>query len=444
MRTLRILILLLLGGIPSIAAADSHLSSDPAVVQARTLVLNGSFNGALEILRRIEPVGANRIDVLFLTGLASVGASNSAEGEGRDALLAEAIDAFRAILVNHPDLVRVRLELARAFFLKNEDGLARRHFELVLGGNPERAVVANINNYLAAMRARKRWTARAGAAFAPDTNIGAASEADTLYIYGLPFRRDAETTSGIGVAVWGGGEYQYPVGNQLRIRAGADISRREYRERRFDQTYLAAHLGPRWLIDKDTDASLIGTAYRRWLGGERYSDSVGTYLDASRRLGRTLTVRARLGLAHSRYTGNSGNDGPVLSATVMGSWVALPIMQITLRTGHERQRTDSKRTRSRTLWVGGDIALALPAGFSVGFGVEFRGTNYGDGWFPFVPDNGSRRDRTNVVRASVFNRSLTLFGFSPELTVLSSQRASTAQLYDYDRLQGELRFQRLF
>ena len=446
MRTLRILILLLLlGGIPTLAAAGSHLSSDPDIVRARTLVLDGNFNGALEVLRRIDPGGANRTDVLFLTGLAAVGASGGAEeGEGRDALLDEAVTAFRAILVDRPDLVRVRLELARAFFLKGEDGLARRHFERVLGGNPARAVVANINNYLAVIRARKRWTARAGAALAPDTNLGAESEAEIIYIYGLPFRRDAETTSGVGLTVWGGGEYQYPLGNKLRLRAGADVSRREYRERRFDQTFLSAHLGPRWLIDRDAEASLIATAYRRWLGGERYSDSVGTYLDASRRLGRRFTARTRLGMIYNRHHAGSGSNGPVLSATVMGSWVVMPTMQLTVRVGHERQRTRTERTRSRALWVGGDLALALPAGFSVGFGVEFRGVNYEDGWFPFVPDNGTRKDRVNVLRASVFNRSLTLFGFSPEITVIKARRASTAQLHDYDRLQGELRFQRLF
>ena len=54
--------------------------------------------------------------------------------EERDEKLDEAIAAFRAILVDSPELVRVRLELARAFFLKGEDTLARRHFEQVLAG----------------------------------------------------------------------------------------------------------------------------------------------------------------------------------------------------------------------------------------------------------------------------------------------------------------------
>ena len=62
----------------------------------------------------------------------------------------------------------------------------------------------------------------------------------------------------------------------------------------------------------------------------------------------------------------------------------------------------------------------------MGFGVEFRSTNYGDGWFPFVPDNGARKDRFGVLRASVFNRPPTLSGFGPELTVVNARQIPAA------------------
>ena len=84
------------------------------------------------------------------------------------------------------------------------------------------------------MRARRRWSINAGFALAPDSNIGAGSEERTIYIpvFGqpLPFERDAEelTSSGIGVSVWGGAEYQVPIGERLRLRAGGDAARREY------------------------------------------------------------------------------------------------------------------------------------------------------------------------------------------------------------------------
>ena len=76
----------------------------------------------------------------------------------------------------------MRLELARAFFLKEEDTLARRHFEQVLAGEPPAAVTANIQRFLNIMRARRQWEARFGLALAPDTNIGAASGGRTIMI----------------------------------------------------------------------------------------------------------------------------------------------------------------------------------------------------------------------------------------------------------------------
>ena len=144
----------------------------------------------------------------------------------RVALLDEAVAALRSILVERPDLVRVRLELARAFFIKGEDSLARRHFERVLAGDLPPPVVANVQRFLAEIRARKRWRVYFGAALAPDSNIGAASDERFIQIHigGVPlsFRHDQEqlTTSGVGLSLWSGGEYQHPLAERVRLRAG--------------------------------------------------------------------------------------------------------------------------------------------------------------------------------------------------------------------------------
>ena len=65
-------------------------------------------------------------DLLFDAGMAmlvSAQAAPPSEAAVREALLDASITLFRAILVEHPDFVRVRLELARAFFLRGRDGL---------------------------------------------------------------------------------------------------------------------------------------------------------------------------------------------------------------------------------------------------------------------------------------------------------------------------------
>ena len=174
--------------------------------------------------------------------------------------LDDAINAFHAILAEVPDRHPVRLELARTFYLKGDDGLARRHFERVLVAHDVPAQVKrNVRDILAVIRARKKWTLDFGIAFAPTTNITNESGQDTIDIFGLPFTRNAggKVESGIGLKSWFSGDYQEPAGECMNLRTGARPSRTEYLGGRFDRMTLNTYVGPRWLVEKRTDASLL-------------------------------------------------------------------------------------------------------------------------------------------------------------------------------------------
>ncbi len=417
------------------------------MADVRTLMSGGRFESALAILRvLVRDERADRTNILFLTGIAALGAAEQkAEKDEREAFLDRAITAFRTILIESPGIVRARLELARAFFLKGADDLARTHFEQVLAGRPPPPVVGNINRFLSQIQARRRWSSYFGFALAPDSNIGAASESDIVYIFGLPFRRQdhTEVSSGVGLALWGGGEYQYPVTEETRLRAGINASRREYSNREFDQTFAAIHLGPRWLLSRDAEVSLLGTAHQRWTAGKRNSHAFGTRLELWRRLSPRLTARGRVSWQNRRYRAGESQDGPVRSISAGGTLVASPTVRVNGTVGYEHARTRSERDRNDTRWLRAGVSKALPRGFTVGASGELRWTRYGEGWIS-VPDRGARRDRTQVLKVSLLNRSLTVFGFSPQVVLVNEARSTNAQIYDYRRNRAELQFQRQF
>ena len=230
-------------------APDAGSGDAGGVAEAEALIGAGRFMEAVAILGPLVQGQVIQADTLFLYGLAAIGAAQQAgvPDESRDVLLDQAIGALHAMLVRAPGLVRVRLELARAFFLRGENDLAQRHFEQVLAGDVPPPVAANVRAFLNQIRTRKRWSFNLGFAFAPDSNISGTSDERTIYIFDLPFERDQEdlTTSGIGVSIWGGAEYQVPLDDSLRLRAGAQAARREYEQSRFDQLFLATHVGPR-------------------------------------------------------------------------------------------------------------------------------------------------------------------------------------------------------
>ncbi len=406
------------------------------------------FEEALILLQPLVRNETVEAGTLFLYGMAAVGTAQRpdlAEAD-RNVLLNEAIAAFHTMLVEQPGLVRVRLELARVFFLKREDGLARRHFETVLAGDVPEEVKANVRLFLAEIRARRRWSFNMGVAVAPDTNIGAGSDERTITIFGLPFERDAQelTRSGIGLSFWGGAEYQAPVSERLRIRAGAQASRREYEGSVFDQHFVALHLGPRWLLGAATDASLLASARQHWSGTAPNYRELGGRLEIGHRFGPRVTGSAGASWHDRRYRTGSRLDGPGWNATLRGSWVITPTVRADLFGGFAQQRPKFRRERHRGRWFGTGVTVALPLGFTVGGSAELRWTDYERGWFPFVADGGPRTDRTRSLRLSTHNRAITLLGFSPELALVRETRDSNAQLHGYKRTSGELRFVQQF
>ena len=419
---------------------------------ALALMNAGRFMDALAILAPLIQGEVVEANTLFLYGVAALEASQQeVPGKTRKALLDEAIAVFRAILVNRPELVRVRLELARAFFLKRQDGLARRHFVLVLAGGVPPPVAANVRRFLNTMRARKRWTGYFGAAIAPDSNLNAASDSETIYLdFGdtrLPFQRQGDfgAQSGLGLSIWGGGEYQQPLSQRLRLRVGADAVQREYPGGDFDQLILASHAGPRWLTGPLTEISLLGTAQRQWLGGRPYVDETGVRLELDRRLSPRLWARGTASARERDHHQGDFLDGPLTDFTLNLAWAAAPVLRIQMTVGYERDHAASVHYRNLSRRVRVGASLALPLGFTLGTSAQMRRTYYeGSGLAHNVLDGHRRLDRTRTFSISVLNRAFTLFRFSPQLALIHETRLTNAQALDYDRNRAELRFVRQF
>ena len=432
------------------ATVPTQGTSDPAAATeaARALLQEGRFAEVLDLLRPLAQGQEVDAGVVFLIGLAATELSQhpGVGDAGREALLDEAIAAFRFMLVNRPELVRVRLELARAFFLKGEDSLSREQFERVLAGNPPDPVVTNVRSFLAQIRARRRWSLQGGFALAPDTNIGATSEERIIYIAGLPFERDAEelSTSGVGLSAWLSGEYQYPWGDRRRLRAGADVSRREYAGSRFDQTFVSMHGGPRWLVGANAEASVLASVERLWTAGDQLFDALGARVEAGRRVSRRVTTNVRASYRERSYRTQTHLDGPVADVMLGGAWIVSATVRADGALGWGQERTDSVRWRHQRKWLRLGLSVALPRGFTVGGSGEMRWTDYEGNWFPHTTGGASREDRTRSLRLSVYNRAFAWKGFSPRLSLVHEVRDTNAQLYDYRRTGGELSFVRVF
>lgn len=434
---------------PGIEFGRPHLSSDPRVNIARALIEQNRFAEALEILKPLALEDRPDLtDVRFLLGLAASRGSQEPDvtDEEQTKLLNLAIAAFRSILIHQPDLVRVRLELGLAFFFKGNDDLAGDHFERALVGRLPDNVVRNIRNFLNIMRARRRWSGYFGFSLAPDTNINAASDAQFIYINGLPFRRDArsQASSDIGVVGWGGAEYQYPLANRWRLRSGFNFNHREYKGGQFDQTFLWGYVGPRWLISPTTEMSLLASASQRWWGGSPFNYDFGARLEVEHRLLSGVRLSGRATWQNRINQQQKFLEGPLMVFSLGASYVPFPIVQVNALVGFQQQDARARRWDSLGYWGRLGANVSLPWGVTVGLSAEFRWTDFESGWFPFVPDNSARRDQTRILGATLLNRGLTVYGFSPQVAFSNQVRESNGQVFDFKRNLVELRWVRQF
>ena len=210
---------------------------------------------------------------------------------------------------------------------------------------------------------------------------------------------------------------------------------------------VSGHVGPRWLIGRASEVSLLLSGLHHWTGSGLENPShhdIGLRVEGRHRLTQRTTVNERASRHERRYDKDTDRDGPTTDLSVGVGWAASPTVRIDAGLSWSRERSELERFRNTRRWVQLGATAALPWGFTVGGSGALRWTDYDEEWFPHTAPGQKRSDLTRTLRVFAHNRALTLEGFSPQVSVTQEQRTTNAQLYDYERISGELRFVRLF
>jgi tetratricopeptide (TPR) repeat protein len=155
----------LLGAIALASNAVAQDKNGPAKIVVLTemqavqlLIANDRLDDVKQLLERERAANPDDSQTLFL--LATIAVTQKDYDT--------AISLFRRILVREPEAERVRLELARTFFLKGDYDNADHQFRFARAGNIDDAVKANIDHFLAAINRLREWTVNFSVALAPD------------------------------------------------------------------------------------------------------------------------------------------------------------------------------------------------------------------------------------------------------------------------------------
>lgn len=242
LRTIRALSLLvaLLSAAPAFAAPADEL---------KALIEKGNSAAAYALGKKHpDQLGIPAFDFFF--GVAAVDSGHAGEG----------VLALERYVVNFPDNRQARLELARGYFVLGEDLRAREEFNDVLKTAPPPDVVANINRYLDAIRAREssyRTTAGAylefGVGYDSNINGGVGSPNVNLPNLGLVTIVPAGVEIGRAFSqAIAGANIVVPVAPGVATFASIGGDYRMYTgDRQFDQGNIGVSGGVSYLSEKN-------------------------------------------------------------------------------------------------------------------------------------------------------------------------------------------------
>ena len=386
---------------------------------------------------------------LFFWGLTSVEqALRTDDEETKQKLLELAVASFREILVEEPEQLRVRLELARALFLQNKDDLAKVHFERVLANNPPPMVKANIIEFLNKIHDRRSFRGFYGFQVVKESNINSESDENTIVLHSLLFTKDDyEPKAETGITFTGVGIYRHSILDNVDFLTELGLSHTEFSGSEYDRTSFDFLPGFEYKLNNQTGLVLQGSFTSNF-----NNNSPNHKLGGRLRLQHEMNFRTNLEIKldfGKRYYNSPEYSDHNSDEYELGFDVNHRLTPtLTLTGGISVARTHVKNNpdqSNKNLQLVAGISALLRSGYTLGFSVGNSNTSYkGQPGVLETKDGLARKDDLLILEASVLHRNLTIWGFSPQLALIHIKLKSNAQASKYKNILTQLNMVKQF
>lgn len=384
---------------------------------ARMLIRAGRLEHARVFLEQAEPSNVEEsIERLFLLGRI----------EMQLGMPGRAIERFEAILARRPDLTRVRLELAQAYYLTGHHDKARRHFSSSLADELPSSVEAAVESFLRGIDARKKWSVSLSTSMLPETRR---SDREEVLIGGVPFRldEDARASSGVGVLFSTGASYSPTITDDVRGVLAASAAAKLYERSDWNDLSTSADIGLTRLSDNGSVSGGLRVG-RRWTGGDRYQYNLGPWANVRYRLSGTTHLGLALSAGYRAHDERSDRDGWRVAAHPSLRHALDSRTSIRAAPMFEVVEAQAKHHGSRLIGLGTTFSRSFDGGLSVSLTPSVHVRRYAAD----DPLFGTRQiDRNFRLGVRMLHRSVRYGGFAPYIGYSLEWNRSNISIREY-------------
>ncbi|MCX8474828.1 MAG: surface lipoprotein assembly modifier [Sphingomonas sp.] len=417
----------------------ARLTPDQVLVEAMALIEASRFDEAQPLLAALGRVPEYRLESRFLSGRIA-----AAKGDHK-----AAIAFYRDILADDPSQTRVRLELGREMLAIGHSASADKQFRIAQQSDdlPE-DIARTIRSVRDVIRSRRAWRLDVDFGLAPDTNINNATSVDTITVqWGsnqLPITLDenAKARSGVGQTATISGGFRLPVADSTSMLFDLDSSGNNYSGTDFDDYQVQLAAGPEFRFSRESSVSIQALGAQRWFGGHLASRQMGVKTGFQTRLSNTQQIGFQLDTRRTDAKFDDAYDGWQVGAYA------------TYERAVAKSLVASAGLFARRDWLKADAYSSTELGVIAGFGGELPyGISFGlsgsasrarfDAPIPlFSPE--PREDWRYTARATLGNRKIRVWGFSPQVSASYSRIDSSIPFFASDRLRFRFAVARYF
>ena len=411
---------IILARTPSVAADAPDTFQVPAIQVAKALMQARKWSEARDVLQRLNPSDENeKIEVLFLLGVS----------ESRLGLNQSAAKRFEEILTRHPDLTRVRLELAQVYHALGREREAKIHFKASLADRLPTSVRNAVESYLDHIDSRKLWSTSLSVSVLSESNPAKLTDSREVKIGGIPFQLGDESraASGKGLFISTGIQYSPVISEDMRGVVAGSAAGKFYQNDNFDDITLQSDLGIARLFEGGETAGGIRYS-QRWLATERYSTGLGPWARTRFRLSPKLEANLSLSVVRFKHPVQADMDGQ--TARFRTSLDYAFSAQTSTRLEIELAKIDAREQRHAHRIYG--LALSLSHAFKGGLSVlprisVQRRSHVGEN--PLF--QRIRSDRLVLLSVNLLHRRLQFRGFAPRIGYSYEVNRSNIPINEY-------------
>lgn len=417
------------------------MTHEQTLIFAQELIDKNKLEDAKKVLL-LKPFQQKELEIERLYLLAQIATKENK--------IDEAIDIYYFILEHQPNISNIRFRLAELYLIRKDWIRADYHYRLALADKElPIAVQTRIKQALYYIRQNKNYNFWFNFGIAPDNNVNntTSGEQCVMTMFGPMCNTLDDPEKDIGLNITVGGNYEFKLSDNWRIRNEALIYSLKYQDKKYDDIYLSYVLGLKYVYNKG-DVFFGPTFSKRFLGHKAYNYTTGFMVDTGYDLTKQLNARLYLAYTPTHYD-DYGDilDGNVKTARLRMFYALDSSKYLIFKTGYEYEKTKDKTYTNDRVNLALGFGADMPWGFHIYAEPSVLFTNYkGKRWT--VKDYEFKEvkewDITQRYSVSLSNRKVSLWGLMPVLTYSYTDKKSNIWQREYQKSLIELSIQKRF